>query len=135
MRRCLDLPDPFPVRVVVATEDGSTPADRVDALGPYAEAYWLPHVGPSAYLAARRLLLTGDATWSKEVLAAALGIGHNTGRNSTLERALARLESFRLARDVGDVLYVSRHWPRLPDNLLLKMPPGLRVGESEMFAA
>lgn len=127
--RLLDLPDSFVVRVV-------TTDDRVDALGSYAESYWLPHVGPSAYLAARRFLLTGDgATWDKAVLAAALGIGHKPGPNSTLERALSRLESFHLATDVEGVLYVRRYWTRLPGKLLDRMPPLLRAGEAELLAA
>lgn len=128
MRRCLDLPDPFKVRVV-------TTEDRVDALGSYAESYWLPHVGPSAYLAARRFLLTGDGTWAKVDLAAALGIGHNAGPNSTLERALARLESFHFASDIEGVLYVRRYWTRLPYKLLDRMPASLRAGEAELLAA
>lgn len=131
MRQCLELPDPFTVEVWV-----DTVMDRsgVDALGPYPEVYWLPHLGPSTLLAARRLLCA-PGTWDKMLLAQALGIGHKLGRNSTLERSLARLEAFRLAHDTNGVLHVRRYWPRVPANLLAKMDPFLQVGELDLAAA
>lgn len=126
MKDRLDLPDPFEAAVWV---DPVIDATGKDAFGPYPEAYWLPHVGPSAFLVARRLL-ADPGTWDKATLARAVGIGHR----STLEKALARLEGYRLATDSGGVLHVRRYWPRLPPNLLVKLPAALQEGEGEMAA-
>lgn len=131
MRRCLDLPDPFPARLWV---DAVTDCRGIDAFGPYAEAFWLPHVGPSAFLLARRMLVM-PISWDKATLAKSVGIGHSQGRSSALERSLARLEGFRLAQEADGALYVRRYWPRLPANLLAKMPPLLQHGEADLAAA
>ncbi len=127
--RCLSLPDPFECHQWT----GTGLVENYHVLSPYCEVFWLPHVGPSTYLLARRLA-SGPGPWPKADLAAALGLG-GTGLNSTLERSLARLESFRLAAVVDDTLLLRHLWPRLPERLLTKLPESLRLREARLAAA
>jgi hypothetical protein len=131
MRQNLGLPDPFDARVY---SDPVVDDAGKDVFGAYVERCWLPHVGPSAFLVARRILYQ-PGVWDKSLLASAIGIGHRDGRNSTLEKALARLEAFHLAIAAGGVFYVRRYWPRLPSHLLAKLPPDAREAEEGLAAA
>jgi hypothetical protein len=100
-----------------------------DARSVYVETYWLPILGPSCVLAARRL-----ASWleaepdgfeiSIVALAGSLGLGSGVGRHAPIVRTLARLADFGIAR-VTDTyaaralfpLLSARHIRRLPDHL------------------
>lgn len=126
--RPLDLPDPFESRPWPLPGPGTH-----DAFNTYCEVFWLPHIGPTSFLLARRLLVA-PGPWSKAVLAAALGVGAN-GPNSALERSLVRLEAFRLATVVDGTILVRSRWQRLPDRLLAKLPEEIRRIEPGMAAA
>lgn len=132
MKRCLDLPDPFEVVLVV---DPVLNGSGYDPLGPYCESSWLPLLGPSAYLIARRFLQARGGTWSKGVLAASMGLGYNGGSNCPFERSLARLEGFHVAQVVEGTLLVKARWPRLSYSQTMKLPPELRGAESVMAGA
>lgn len=126
MSRPLNLPNPF----------SSVPWPRAvgfHALGPYCEACWLPHLGPTTYLLARRLVVA-PGPWSKAELAAAMGTA-GTGKNGTLERSLARLASFGLARAEGGNLVLRHAWPRVPHHLLGRMPGWMQQAEERLAAA
>lgn len=125
----LYLPDPFEVRAWPGPDD----ADNLDPTGSYSEMFWLPHLGPSTWLLARRVLLL-PGPWDKRLLATALGIGA-VGLNSTLERSLERLVKFRLAAAVDDRLLVRVRWPRLPERLLAKLPEEFQTAEEGLAAA
>ncbi len=125
MKDTLDLPDPFGVAVRQAT--------GVDALSLYAETFWLPTIGPTSYLLARRLLHDPEE-WAKADLSAALGIGFRGGKNCPLERSLSRLEGYRLASERDGILSLRAQWPRLSAKMLDKLPLWLQAQEPAMAA-
>ena len=92
----------------------------------YVETFYLPVIGPSATYALRRL--AGMATASSELtislddFAGALGLGHGTGHNAPVVRALERLLHFGLARWQRDVLEVRQSVPRLSERQLRRLP-------------
>ena len=92
------------VRRLVETQvKGSVEGCRYDARHVYVETYWLPVLGPSAVLAARRLADLLDrhpAGVSLDLveLGASLGVGTGTGRHTQINRTLNRLVDFHLAR-------------------------------------
>ncbi len=125
MRDHLNLPDPFeakPWNDPVLDDHGFHP------LGVYAETFWLPVIGPSAYLLARRLFLC-PGEWGKGVLASAVGIGHRVEGGGPLERSLARLEGFGLAAERDGCLYVRQRWSRVTARMLSKLPQFLQDAE------
>lgn len=130
MKDLLDLPDPFEAEVWA---DPVHDLEALDAFGPYAEEFWLPTVGPTTYVLARRLL-NEPGEWQKVELAASVGIKYRGGTKCPLERSLARLEGYRLATDSGGKLHVRSRWPRLPRNLLAKLPTFLQEEEPAMAA-
>ena len=96
----------------------------------YVENYWLPILGPSAVLAARRI-----ADWLDPKPAgirielvefgAALGVGAGTGRHTQINRTLGRLIDFGMARIAGDHLEVHTIWPPVPLRLRQRLPLSL----------
>lgn len=98
-----------------------------DARDAYVETYWLPVLGPSALLALRRISawLASDPTGIAIDLVdfgASLGVGTGTGRNTQINRTLARLIDFRLARVVGEHLEVAMTLGPLPTGLRRRLP-------------
>ena len=93
----------------------------------YVEMYWLPILGPSAVLAARRLNAwaaphaDGFAV-SLEELGQCLGVGTGIGRRSPIVRSLARLIHFGLARIDSDGYALRREFPMLSARLLERLP-------------
>ena len=100
-----------------------------DARSVYVETYWLPILGPSCVLIARRLVSWLEAEpdgfdISITVLAGSLGVGTGVGRSAPIVRTLARLADFGIAQ-VGDAYAVRADVPaivvadiaRLPDHL------------------
>lgn len=101
-----------------------------DARHGYVESYWLPVLGPSAVLAARRLadrldLHPAGASIDLVELGASLGIGTGTGRHTQINRTLNRLVDFHLARISGDELEVHTTFPPLPLRLRRRLPLSL----------
>lgn len=131
MKDALELPDPFEA---VPWRDPVLDGVGLDALGPYAEAYWLPIIGPSPYLLARRLIIQPGA-WGKGLLATSVGVGHKTNGTSVLERSLARLEGFGLVAVRNEKLYVRLRWSRVTNRMLAKLPPYLQKSEAIMAEA
>lgn len=125
MKDSLTLTDPFVVKPWVdpVLDDGG-----YHPLGVYAETFWLPVIGPSAYLLARRLFFC-PGTWGKGVLASAVGIGHRREGGGPLERSLARLEGFGLAAERDGNLYVRQRWSRVTARMLAKLPEFLQAAE------
>lgn len=103
----------------------------VDARHGYVETFWLPILGPSAVLAARRFadLLDrypdGCAVELVE-LGASLGVGTGTGRNTQINRTLARLVSFGFARIRDEHLEVRTAFPPVPVSLRRRLPPSMQ---------
>ena len=101
-----------------------------DVRGRYVELFWLPILGPTAVFAARRFadlldVVSGPVDVELVELAASLGVGGGTGRNTAINRTIARLSDFGMAR-IGDrALEVETHWPVLPPRLHRRLPPVL----------
>lgn len=82
------------------------------------ESFWLPVVGPSALLIARKTArdtMRGPIEVQVCDLASAIGLGsHPTpGRNSPLVRSMARLERYGLASVSPGVFGIAPAWPPL----------------------
>jgi hypothetical protein len=91
----------------------------------YVERYWLPIIGPSALLAARRLARTAghDGGLVNLIdLGSSLGIGAGTGRHTTINRTIARLVDFDLAHITADRLDITRWLPDLPSRFRRRLP-------------
>lgn len=114
-----------PLSVVALTDE------VIDQLGHdsrscYVETYWLPILGPSAILAARRLGEWLEASPDGievplEVFGGSLGLG-GVGRNSPTVRTLARLVDFGMAATGGEVYQVRRVFPPLVARHLERLP-------------
>ena len=92
----------------------------------YVEIYWLPILGPSAVLAARRLGEWLEASPDGievplEPFGRSLGLG-GVGHNSPTVRTLARLVDFGMATTGGDVYQVRRVFPPLAARHLERLP-------------
>lgn len=101
-----------------------------DARHVYVETYWLPILGPSAVLAARRItdwLDREPAGVSIDLVefGASLGIGAGTGRHTHINRTLGRLVDFGMARISGDHLEVHMTLPPVPLRLRRRLPLSL----------
>lgn len=104
---------------------------------PYVEAAWLPILGPSATLALRRLgLLVTARPDGVEVdlrdLAADLGIGKGTGRQSIIARTLRRLENFGMAQWRGRELEVRTVVAPLSARHAERLSPGAAAVHRQM---
>lgn len=104
----------------------------------YGEMFWLPLIGPSAYLAFRHLHLRIGATTDRvsvpvESIAACLGLGTGTGRTSSIARTLARLVDFRLASIDHDTYLLVRELPLLSDRYLARLPAELLTAHEQLI--
>ena len=107
----------------------------IDALGhdsrsEYVEIFWLPMIGPSCTLAARRLPAWLDAEpagfkVSVSCLASSLGLGSALGRNAPVNRTLGRLVEFGIARIDGKAFAVRRLFPPLAARQITRIPDHL----------
>ena len=115
--RVLPLPDPV-----------------VDTLGhdpraPYPERFWLPTLGPTAFLLIRYIAHRFDRAPDGFNLDLAetsrcLGLGERHGRNSPLARSLGRIVQFDLAaQEDGETLAVRRHVPPINRRHVRRLPP------------
>lgn len=101
-----------------------------DPRSSYAEVFWLPILGPSSVLLARRLAdelerhpagFELDATaWAR-----ALGIGGRGGAHSPFWRSLERCHRFGVLRRTGDHLVVRRKLPPLTAHQADRLPAEL----------
>jgi hypothetical protein len=125
---------------VVLWLDPQVDTTGFDALGEYPEMFWLPIIGPTATLALRRLGRWTDESpngfrVTRENLAATLGLGRATSRNSSLIRTLTRLVDFGFARRDGDHLAVRRVVPVVPTRLAERFPVGLAHRHDQVLDA
>ena len=128
--------DPVPV---VAFDDTVVEALGYDSRSLYAEAYWLPILGPSAMWALRRINTHLDdhpdgfplplAPLSRE-----LGLGDGTGRHSPVVRTLARLALFEMVLLLGGQLAVRRSVPPLARRHLSRLPGHLLAAHDDAIA-
>jgi len=127
-QRACDLLADRPSVQLVAWQDQVIDSLGHDPRDSYCETFWLPVVGPSVYLLGRRFVIwlndNPDGLLVPLVpLAAAIGLGHGTGRHAPLIRSLARMVAFGLARvDPGDRLAVRRCWPPLTASRVRYLP-------------
>jgi hypothetical protein len=118
-----------PLRLI-ALRDPAAEATGHDPRSAYVEFFWLPIAGPSAVLAARRLV--GWLERSPEAVLVALGpfarqlgLGAGTGRNAPITRTLARLLGFSLASARGDAYALRLAFPSLARRHLERLPQKL----------
>ena len=115
--RVLPLPDPV-----------------VDTLGhdpraPYPERFWLPTLGPTAFLLIRYIAHRFDKapegfTLDLAETSRCLGLGERSGRNSPMARSLGRIIQFDLAaQDDGGALAVRRSVPPINRRHVRRLPP------------
>jgi len=118
----------------------------IDALGfsfshCYSEIVALPHLGPSATLAWRRLAGTlaqrpDGFTLELVEFAHAQGLGAGTARNAPVSRTLRRLAAFGLARFVDDATYaVRRYMPPVSGSQLRRLRPEIARIHTALLAA
>ena len=105
-----------------------------DARSAYAETYWLPILGPSCLLIARRLVSWLEAEpdgfeISKTALASSLGLGTGVGRSAPIVRTLARLADFGLAH-VDDSYAVRAMFPALSARQITRLPDHLAAAHA-----
>jgi hypothetical protein len=100
---------------------------------PYAQAVWLPVLGPASFLVWQRLARTAlhrpGTTTDREELAAAVGLGSPHGAQSAVNRALRRLERFGIVRweEAPGVLEVRCRLPDVGANHLYRLHPGIQI--------
>lgn len=105
-------------------------------VGPYFERFWLPVIGPTAFVTMRHLAkAVGDEApyvVDGDELAGILGIGPDV-----LARTIDRLESMRLlkALDAGDVWQVRTRVTQLDDRQVRRLPRSLARQHRDMAAA
>lgn len=94
----------------------------------YAERAWLQLVGPTAFLATRRLCLElhdgSEVAWPVDQFARSLGVGVPALRN-----AIHRLERARLVHIDGHRLAVHTAWPDLTPRQLARLARPLPAGQ------
>ncbi len=118
----------------VADPHGMHPCSR------YVELYWLGIIGPSTTWLLRRLNygleVHGDGfDLNLPETARSLGLGDKMGKNSPFRRALARLNTFELARAQGPgELAVRAHIPPLPLRHLVRLPDSLQRSHRRWLA-
>jgi hypothetical protein len=100
----------------------------------YVETYWLPILGPSCVLAARRLVSwleaePGGFEISIVALAGSLGLGSGVGRHAPIVRTLARLADFGIAR-VTDTYAVRAMFPPLSARQIARLPDHLAAAHA-----
>lgn len=95
----------------------------------YAERAWLQLIGPTAFLAARRLCIElhdygTEVAWPVDQFARSLGVGIPAFRN-----AIHRLERARLVHVDGPCLAVHTTWPDLTPRQIGRLARPLPKGQ------
>ena len=126
-----------PVLVVKPWRDPLVERGGFPVNSAYVETAWLPILGPSATLALRRLGLLATARpegvqVDVRALAADLGLGKGTGRNSIIARTLRRLENFGMAQWRGGELEVRTVVAPLSARHAERLSPGAAAVHRQM---
>jgi hypothetical protein len=116
--------DPVPV---VGWSDPVIDALGHDPRSGYVELFWLPILGPSCTLAARRLAGWVEAEpegfpLSLGPFARSLGLGDASERHAPIHRTLAGLAGFGMARLGGSSFAVRRTFPPLAARQIERLP-------------
>ncbi len=111
------------------------PDDVIELLGfdprsGYCEQFWLPLIGPSTLWLLRRIAAGLDVSPEGfplpiPVMAAYLGLGPASSKNSPMKRSIVRSVDFGLAR-LGDGLEVRRKLPPLAARQIVRLHPSLQ---------
>lgn len=115
----------------------------IDTLGhdpraPYPERFWLPTLGPTAFLLIRYVAHRFDGapegfTLDLGETSRCLGLGERHGRNSPLARSLGRMIQFDLAaQHDGATLAVRRTVPPINRRHVRRLPPSAQ-GEHDAW--
>lgn len=128
MRATLDWLAAHPAVSFRKWDDPGLDRVGIDARHGYVETFWLPILGPSAVLAARRFtdVLDRNPGGSVVELGASLGLGAGTGRNTQINRTLAPLVGFGFARIRDDHREVRTMYPPVPPSLRRRLPLSLQ---------
>ncbi|MFZ4584541.1 MAG: hypothetical protein ACOYNI_04860 [Acidimicrobiia bacterium] len=99
----------------------------------YVERFWLPTIGPTAYVTLRLLAATADQhrdglAVDTATLAIRLGVSSSTSRHAPLARALTRLARFELIELLDDsTMRVRTRIPWLTPRIERRLPEPLRT--------
>jgi hypothetical protein len=112
---------------VVSWRDVVIDAVGHDPRSDYVEMFWLPILGPSCTLAARRIANRLDAEpdgfqLAMSPFARSLGLGAGTGRHAPVQRTLGRLVDFGMAGVGGDCFALRRMFPPLAARQIERLP-------------
>jgi hypothetical protein len=108
-----------------------------DPRGEYADQFWVPLLGPTASLLARRLVTGLERAPAgfelpTEETARMLGLGARGGRRSPFARTVGRLGQFRVAHlDPAGGLLVRRRLPGLTRTQVARLPAPLRAAHDD----
>lgn len=103
-----------------------------DPRSSYVEKFWLPFLGPSTILTARRLIELFEVQpygfpVSLSDLSLMLGLGQNFGRNSSIQKTLNRMLIFEVARVMpSEAVSVRLKLPPLPQRYIVRLPQDLQ---------
>jgi hypothetical protein len=97
----------------------------------YVDQLWLPVLGPASWVTwrhlARLVRQPGTSTVTLVGLAAATGLGNRQGKQAPINRALRRLESFKLAQCSAGVIAVRAKLPDLTERQLARLAPSIQA--------
>lgn len=126
---------------VTAWPDAVVDAVGHDTRSPYVERFWLPLLGPSTLLLARRLGAELDRhpdgfDLDLEATAHSLGLGLRAGTRGPFFRALARTAQFDLTRSVGPAALAARtRLGTLTEHQVRRLPTHLQAEHAEWTAS
>lgn len=105
-------------------------ADGAELGSVYVETFWLPILGPTCVLLARRLgvwlAATDGIQVDLDVLAREMGLGPAGGTSSPIVRSLDRLCGWGFARNAGDYLAIQPVAPFLSVKQVVRLPEHLQ---------
>ena len=97
----------------------------------YVDELWLPVLGPASWVTwrhlARLVRQPGTSTVTLVDLAAATGLGTRQGNQAPINRALRRLESFKLAQCGPGVIAVRAKLPDITERQLARLAPTIQA--------
>lgn len=123
---------PIPWSIKVELWEGPLTTDPTfEPTHRYVEAFWLPVIGPTAIMLARKLYVKGNAgpyVAEIDTLALELGLVLEDGgpRPALVQKSLVRLQVFRLARFDGATYSLRSRWPLLNEAQVARLPEHLR---------
>jgi len=97
----------------------------------YVDELWLPVLGPASWVTWRHLARLArqfrPATVTLADLAAAVGLGTRQGKQAPINRALRRLEIFKLAQCGPGVIAVRAKLPDITERQLARLAPTIQA--------